>query len=166
MVNIMMNLTLTDLLLEEAGFSDHRFHTLQVPPPGDPALKQWLETTFGDESAYGGRIPNEDENMPSTLANGGDWAICTSWANMVATAVPGRSRVRGFWVDDNPEASDIANVCDGHDFAVVDDRYIVDGWAVHVEGISKRAVWDMQDPGDRQSVLRMYGRPERWQPID
>jgi len=157
-----LNLTLTDLLLEDNGFRDHRFHTLQAPPPGDPSLKAWLEQTFGDEDAYGGRIPDEDEGEASTLANGGDWAICTSWARMVAEALPGRGRVRGFWVDDNPEATEIANICDGHDFAVVDDTYVVDGWAKHVEGIANRVVWSLNDPQDRVMINKLYGNPSTW----
>lgn len=79
-----MNLTLTDLLLEDDGFSDHQFHNLQAPSPGDPGLKAWLEKTFGNEPAYGGSNPGDG---PSTLGNGGDWATCTSWADMVAAAI-------------------------------------------------------------------------------
>jgi hypothetical protein len=84
---------------------------------------------------------------------------------MVAEALPGRGRVRGFWVDDNPEATDVASVCDGHDFAVVDDRYVVDGWAVHVEGITKQVVWDLKDSMEQAKILRLYGRPEKWTSI-
>jgi hypothetical protein len=164
-VNTGMKLTLTDLLLEDDGFTDHRFHDLQAPPPGDPSLKAWLEQTFGDEDAYGGRIPDEDEGEASTLANGGDWAICTSWARMVNDALPGRGRVHGFWIDDNPEATELAKYCDGHDFAVVDDQFIVDGWAKHVEGITRKVVFDMKDPTDRAIILGMYGNPSSWKSL-
>lgn len=160
-----MKLTLTDLLLEDDGFTDHRFYDLQAPKPGDPGLAAWLEQTFGDEESYGGIIPPEDADEPSTLANGGYWSTCTSWANMVAQALPGRGRVRGFFIDDNPEATTIASVCDGHDFAVVDDRYIVDGWARHVEGIADKVVFDMKNPQDRAAILGLYGNPQKWQSV-
>lgn len=154
-----MKLTLADLLLEDDGFRDHRFHSLQAPPPGDPSLRAWLEQTFGDESAYGGTAPEDSE---TTLANGSPWALCTSWARMVQDALPGRGRVHGFWIDDNPEATELAKYCDGHDFAVVDGQFIVDGWARHVEGITNRVVLDMKDPKDRTIILGIYGNPSTW----
>lgn len=154
-----MSLTLTDLLLEDEGFVDHKFHGLQPPPPGDPNLESWLEQTFHDEAAYGGNNPDDGE---SVLANAAPWFQCTSWARMVVDAIPDRSRVMGFFIDDNPDATEIAKYCDGHDFAIVDDRYIVDGWAKNVEGITSKVVFDMQNPRDKQIILGMYGNPSTW----
>ena len=58
-----MKLTLFDLLLEDDGFADHRFHDLQIPSPGDPAMKAWLEQTFRDEASYGGSNPSDGESV-------------------------------------------------------------------------------------------------------
>ena len=145
------------LTLIEAG---HRFHDLQVPQ-GDQ-MKAWLEQTFGDEANYGGE-PG-DGNYASTLGGGGDWAICTTWAYMVRDALPDRTKLYGFYIGDNPSAHHIADICDGHDFAVVDDRFIVDGWAKNVEGIANQSVFDLKDPADAKIILGLYGNPKSWTP--
>lgn len=162
LLNTCMSLTLTDLLLEEDDFLDHQFHNLQPPPPGDPNLEAWLEQTFHDEDSYGG---GEVQGDGSALASGEPWFQCTSWARMVAAAMPNRGRVMGFWIDDNPEATEIAKYCEGHDFAVVDGRYIVDGWAKNVEQMTNKVVFDLQNPKDKATILGIYGNPSKWKPL-
>lgn len=80
----------------------------------------------------------------------------------------GRVRVRGFFEGDNPGTifggrdPQFDTVADGHDFAVVDDRYIVDPWVTEfVSGID-RGVFDLMDPADRDMISRIYGDPEKW----
>jgi hypothetical protein len=55
--------------------------------------------------------------------------------------------VWGFSGDANPE-SEIAQTFFGHDFALVDSRYIVDPWVAERAGMSERAAFDLEDPRD------------------
>lgn len=158
-LNNCMSLTITELLLVEEGFEDHRFYDLSPPPPGSPDLPAWLQEWFSNEANYGGASPDDGE---SVLASGRSWFSCDSWAHMVKDALPDRTKVWGFWVDDNPDAHEIAKMCDGHTFAVVDGRYIVDGWAENVEGVAKKSVFDLKDPQDQKMIVALYGKPENW----
>lgn len=125
------------------------------------SVKAELEARFGDESNYPIRYNKEDEG--TEITGYGWWATCTSWASFVRDALPGRAKRFGFWTKDNP-APGLDRLCDGHDFAVVDGRYIVDGWLKNVEMESPRAVFDMQDPADADIIARFYGDPEKWTP--
>lgn len=51
----------------------------------------------------------------------------------------------------------------GHDFAIVESRFLVDPWGVHVEGINPRAVFDLEDPTDLAYVKQQYAPFEKWQ---
>jgi hypothetical protein len=121
--------------------------------------KERLEKVYGDEATYGETPSGENEG--SLLGNGRPWAICTSWALHVEESLPGRVKVYGFFDSENP-TSEIAQLAGGHDFAVVDDRYIVDGWVKNVEAISKKAVFDLHDPADAEETARLYGDRNLW----
>lgn len=89
-------------------------------------------------------------------------AICTSWARY-ARRIEGASRCElfGFLSDEVPESS-IARACGGHDFAIVEGRYLVDGWLKDVEGSSPVAVFDLNDRANTDTVTRLYGPREKW----
>jgi hypothetical protein len=72
-----------------------------------------------------------------------------------------RAKLYGFDSDEVPE-SEIVDFYGGHDFAVVDDRFIVDGWSVNVHGFSRTAVFDLLDPADAPVIRRLFGDPSRW----
>lgn len=54
---------------------------------------------------------------------------------------------------------------DGHDFAIVDGRYLVDGWAKVFES-RPRAVLDLLDPADQEEIHTYYGDPALWRSFD
>lgn len=130
---------------------------------------------FGDEgnfniksqSAWNREENGEDhddedhDDGPALFPSGGQWFICTDWADYVRRAYGKRAKLYGFHTENNP-APGMENF-DGHDFAVVDGRYIVDGWLPNIEGLHHSAVIDMQDPAEKETVAKFYGNPKRWE---
>ncbi len=68
----------------------------------------------------------------------------------------------GFWAEDNP-VSHISKLASGHDFAIVDGRYLVDGWVVHVEAIHDSGVIDLEDAANNEMISYLYGNPLSWE---
>lgn len=86
--------------------------------------------------------------------------ICTEYA-MWARDVLGCGQVFGFFDCDNP-GTELGQYAGGHDFLVIDDRYIVDLWIREVVGLSEQVVFDLQDERDSESVARFFGDRQRW----
>jgi hypothetical protein len=122
-------------------------------------MKIELERYYGDEGNF--CVTKKGDNCATEFPDGNCWADCTSWAIYVRRIEKQRAKLYGFDSDENPE-SEIAQCCGGHDFAVVDDRFLVDGWVVNVEGLSERAVFDMHDAADMPEVHRLYGDLATW----
>lgn len=88
--------------------------------------------------------------------------LCTDLAVYAARSAGGV--VKGYNVWDNPTAEAAPASCnDGHDFALVGGRFVVDIWARDVELTAPRAVYDLHDPADLPEALRLFGPPERWE---
>jgi hypothetical protein len=125
-----------------------------------------LENVFGNEANYNVVSTEEDvvtgADGCAQFPDGTHWAICTNWANYVRRALGGRVALFGYMGDDNP-TSEIGSLAGGHDFAVVDDRFIVDGWVRNVECMEQRAVFDLQDPADAFLIERLYGDRGCWE---
>lgn len=123
------------------------------PADQDVAFRADMERRFGSDGAIGvyfvldetgerlsarevdelGRKLGGWKNMPgmqSFLPDGGSGTCCTDYALHIARRMPGRVEVYGFANEENP-LSRVAREeihPGGHDFAVVDGRYIVDPW--------------------------------------
>jgi hypothetical protein len=121
-------------------------------------MKTELEKYYSNEENF--RVTKEGDTA-ATFPDGNAWAECTSWAVYVRRIEGKSAKLYGFDSDENPD-SEIAKICGGHDFAVVDNRFLVDGWAVNVEGMSKRAVFDLYDLVDIPEIHRLYGDPIVW----
>ena len=87
-------------------------------------------------------------------------STCTSAAVLVAREFDGA--VFGYCAKDNPIARIGAPLCEGHDFAVIAGRWIVDYWAFRVARVSPRAVLDLRIPRDKKLAQRLYGGQESW----
>lgn len=85
-----------------------------------------------------------------------DSGICTNGAELVAKKFGGK--VFGYYLG-HGESALVGNT--GHDFALVQDRFLVDWWGANVEGTSK-PVYDLQDQGDAQEVSKLYLPRESW----
>ena len=144
------------------------------------AERNALESRFGNDDYPGyyeydeDRTPEEiaeldaenpnREKGPSIIRGSGQWFSCDSWADYVVKQLPGRAKAYGFWCEDNP-GTELEKFCDGHTFAIVDNRYIVDGWIKNVEALLPRSVFDMADPADSEIIQKYYGPRENWKPI-
>lgn len=118
-----------------------------------------------------------DEEQESSFFNnlGFTGTQCTGFACRILQRL-GHDRVKifGFLDDENPGTA-AGKMRGGHDFAVVDDRYIVDPWIVEVyngnittpmdEGLDQltdQGVFDMNDPEDQKLIKIIYGPKENW----
>lgn len=117
-----------------------------------------LEEVFGNEKNYN---VTSFEDSGSEFPDGTAWAFCTNWAHYVRRVLGARCEIYGFDEEQNPDSL-IAQEAGGHDFALVDGRYIVDGWAKNVEGMANRAVFDLEDEAQTDEILRLYGHRENW----
>ena len=53
-------------------------------------------------------------------------------------------------------------LAEGHDFAVIDDRFIVDTWLFNWECQIDTPVLDMHDPAHQEIISKWYGDPAKW----
>lgn len=83
---------------------------------------------------------------------------CTDTAVYLADRLGGA--VYGYTIEDNPDAQ-LGKDEFGHDFAVVDDRWLVDFWAKDTYQLPD--LYDLTDPKDRIEVRRQYGDASKWE---
>lgn len=95
------------------------------------------------------------------LPGGQTMSICTFSARHVATLL-GEGDLYGFQVQNNPSVTDREIIlADGHDFLVVQGRYIVDPWYKFM-GANEQGVFDLQDLADLPKLKAIYGNPANW----
>lgn len=106
----------------------------------------------------------EGEHGESVFAYTGLSAVvCTGYAMEVLRRLGAeRVKVYGFFADDNPKAK-IGQVAEGHDFALVDDKFIVDPWIATVESVSDEFVFELGV--DDQVIAELYGEKDKWTQI-
>lgn len=145
-----------------------------------------MERQFGSEAALGVRFRLESgeellaadydirfastpiaqhPDMESLLADGGSAVCCTDYATFIYNQLPGRVKICGFANECNPTSRVAREEIHpgGHDFAVVDGRYIVDPWPRLVPAVFNQMVFDMSDPADAALVADIYGPRECWE---
>lgn len=86
--------------------------------------------------------------------------VCTDYAYW-ARDVLGCGQVFGFFDSANP-GTETGNFCGGHDFLVIDDRFIVDLWLREVPNWTKQVVFDLESSDDAASVKKFFGDRKRW----
>lgn len=113
------------------------------------------------------KLCNEEEYEPIegrwTFKSGGDCGRCTDAAMKVALAFSGR--VVGYKLSRNPSARIGYECCEGHDFAIVANRFVVDYWAFRVARLISTPVFDMSNPSDRELVRSLYGSEQIWEDV-
>lgn len=88
--------------------------------------------------------------------------VCTGYAaELFCIFGPKRTMLFGFHGDDNP-TSRIGREYGGHDFAVIDDRYVVDPWLDDTANESKQVVFDLEAPDDQPIIQELYGDRRCW----
>lgn len=109
---------------------------------------------------------NEDEEC-HVFPTGKAFFICTNWADLTRRYFgEHRTEVMGY-LHINNESSAISQQYEGHDFAIVDGRFIIDGWLTGVgleqPGRVTPGVYDMQHPDDAAEIARLYGDRNAWE---
>jgi hypothetical protein len=135
---------------------------------GPTKSKADLKSEFiGRDDAFWNIEPEDDEQgKPSEFRdNGYSGTQCTGYACAILHKLgPGRVKVFGFHDEDNPTSA-IAQDAGGHDFAVVDGKYIVDPWLADLQGGAgefkgESGVYDLKT--DEAKVAKLYGDRELW----
>lgn len=138
------------------------------------AAAKKLDTLFGSDEALGVRfvdhhyneIPmTEDADGQSVFPDGSSATICTDYAEQVRQKLEGHEvQIVGFANEDNPNSAVVREEWHpgGHDFAIVDHRWLIDPWARLVGGFRDQIVYDLQDAEDAQKVAEIYGNPLNW----
>lgn len=98
-----------------------------------------------------------------SFQSGGYCCNCTDVAMKVVTAFGGR--VVGYSSNNNLSAFIGREICEGHDFALVADRFIVDIWAFQVAKVISQPVFDLEDAGERELVRHLYGDARTWEDV-
>lgn len=97
-------------------------------------------------------------NHPFVCAKVGSVGCCTNTAVYLASRLNGK--VYGYSIEDNPEA-EVGSTEGGHDFAIVDDRWLLDFWAKDYYHLPD--LYDMENPAEMVLVHKRYGDPKLWQ---
>jgi inorganic pyrophosphatase len=148
--------------------------TLPITEPGvkqkvsfsrsDPRAK--LHSEFiGRDDEFWNIDPGDDNSGSSFRDNPYSGVTCTGYACSILHKLgKGRVKVFGFSETDNPKSRIVEKDNTGHDFAVVDGRYIVDPWLTEFSLASgtDQGVFDMQDPKDAAEVQKIYGDRANW----
>lgn len=152
----------------------------------DATLLAELEQRFGSDAALGVYFEFDDTHNRLTMAecdemykrlgdampggqsffpDGSSAVECTNYAVQVFRAYPGRVRIVGFANEDNPTSKVAREEIHpgGHDFALLDERYLVDPWIRLVACEAQQIVYDLTDPVDAAVVLDTYGPQACWE---
>lgn len=126
-------------------------------------LQKWVDRVDWSARCHQ-RAVGPDEVYTVFNSTGISDTVCTAWAVELLRIFPTRVKLYGFFASQNPE-SRIAREFMGHDFAVLDDRFIIDPWLTRVEVLVERAVFDLESPSDASIVADLYGKRACWQPV-
>ena len=97
------------------------------------------------------------------FSDGSASAVCTNSAKRIAREFGGE--VFGYLSTMNPAAEIGGTACEGHDFAVISGRWIVDYWAFQVASLIQTPVLDLEDVEDIQLAARFYGNRGTWEKV-
>lgn len=133
-------------------------------------LRRTMNWHFGCDEALGAQ---RDESGDTVLPCGGTFSRCTNSAHMTAQEFGGV--VSGFLVDENPAATnEQVQGAGGHDFTVINGRYVVDLWigiftgATAPNGQPYPCVYDLysNDPAEKALNESIYGDRGTWRVLE
>jgi hypothetical protein len=135
----------------------------------DQALGVWFQLEDGRKMSaadYDALVAVTDGDVPASsyLPHGGSAVCCTDYAAHIFLALPGRIRIVGFANEHNPSSRIARELIHpgGHDFAILDGRFIVDPWPRLVPAAFDQLVFDLADVADAALVLDIYGPQKCW----
>lgn len=98
------------------------------------------------------------------FADGSHCSTCTSGARRVALEFNGR--VLGYFSKSNSSSIIGGTLCEGHDFAIIDERWIVDYWSFRVARKIQSPVLDLQNPTERDLARNLFGDCNTWETVE
>lgn len=103
-------------------------------------------------------IHNDREGY-TVFEDGTDAGNCTRSAKYVLRKLGLDREIWGYdWYEN--ESAELGEAEGGHDFAVVDGRFLVDLWAM--DYYDTEGVYDLEDSRDQREVKRLYGDRQKW----
>jgi len=96
--------------------------------------------------------------------DGSACAICTASAKQIAQRFGGL--VLGYQSASNRTASIGLPAIDGHDFALIDDRWLVDYWAWRVEQLITTPIFELTVDAERRMATNLYGPRSCWSTVE
>jgi hypothetical protein len=150
------------------------------------AVHAEMEQLFGSDDAIGMRV--QVEGRPEMLSMAqfrdfktqnpqfkGDFTVempdgsssveCTNYARHIKKTLAQRNvEIVGFFCSDNQDCTFTRmDLAEGHDFALVDGRFLVDPWMRLVCGYDNvPMVYDLTNQAEAQQAHHMYGVRDRW----
>jgi len=143
-----------------------------------------LESLFGSEEALGicfvdgdGKSYTLEEgsrffqdhskasfSLTSVFQNGDSATCCTNYAIHIRSKLGEDVKIYGFRNEDNPTARIVTEKMHpgGHDFAILNDRFLIDPWVKLVASKSNRVAFDIQDESDSVYINQSYGPKNNW----
>jgi hypothetical protein len=94
------------------------------------------------------------------LKCGSDFTICSKGARWLRHHFFPQAKIMGYSIDDNPTAL-LGTIEGGHDFLLVDDRYLIDFWPRRTIDRSYPIAYDLCT--QPSLVHHYYGNPATWQ---
>ena len=70
--------------------------------------------------------------------------------------------MRGYFSKNNRSAKIGPPITEGHDFAWIAGRWLVDYWAFRVRKISRTSVLDLDLRSESELAINLYGDPQTW----
>jgi hypothetical protein len=150
----------------------------------DNLMKAYVEARFGTDEAMGIMMKAADgtlypmdvadimfvtlgDAMPdvhSVFPDGSSATVCTNYAIHVMRDLGDRVKIYGFPNEQNRNCRVVREQLHpgGHDFALVDERYIVDPWIWLVASACRQICFDLEDETDRVAAADWYGPREFW----
>jgi hypothetical protein len=107
--------------------------------------------------------PKATEAKLAAFAEANVYRVCWVCAEAVLERFGGE--LYGYFSADNPAAL-AGKSAGGHEFAVVADRWLVDAWVPHVEGLPLPAVIDLMMDEGREIQEMYYGPRGKWTRCD
>lgn len=124
-------------------------------------------TTADALRAFVKHLVREEQYEPAqgcwSFRSGGSCLVCTDSAIKVVRRFGGK--VFGYNCTQNPSAVIGKHFCAGHDFAVVENRFLVDYWVYRVTGLIADPVFDLLSEKNLRAVRSLYGHQDSWEEV-
>lgn len=119
-----------------------------------------------------GHLPRDEmPDAESLMPDGTSAVCCTNYAHHIRAVLGPMGHaveVVGFANEDNPTSKCAQEEYHpgGHDFAIVDDRYLIDPWVRLVASVEDQIFYDLSNAEHAAKAHAIYGSRHLWLPLD